>query len=193
MNPNIGYLVLMFSGMLTFLAILSPGSGVLEAAALAGLILTGIMANNLEVNFWAIVLLLTSTLPFYLVVWKRWQRAFLALSIVLFLLGAAYFFQGNGWVPAAELTLVGTISVLGGLALWIVSTKIIDTLQTRPLQDLDSLLGKVGDARTEIHHEGSVYVAGEMWSAHSRHPIPKGRQVRVIKRDGFIVEVEEVK
>ena len=56
-----------------------------------------------------------------------------------------------------------------------------------------ALVGQVGEAKTRIHEEGSVQVAGELWSAGSKSPIPAGRQVKVTARDGFILEVESEK
>ena len=50
-----------------------------------------------------------------------------------------------------------------------------------------------GITRTVIHHEGAVYVGGEEWSAHSKKPIPANTHVKVISKQGFVLEVEEIK
>jgi len=47
-----------------------------------------------------------------------------------------------------------------------------------------------GDARTSIDPIGSVYVDGEMWSARAEHPIPEGTAVRVISREGLMLNVK---
>ena len=51
-------------------------------------------------------------------------------------------------------------------------------------------MGKIGEARTAIHQEGSVLIDSELWSARSQESIPAGEHVRVVKRDGFTLEVE---
>jgi membrane-bound ClpP family serine protease len=61
---------------------------------------------------------------------------------------------------------------------------------SRPRHDLASLIGAVGEARSEVHDEGSVQVSGELWSARSETAIPDGAPVRVTGRDGFILIVE---
>jgi membrane-bound ClpP family serine protease len=61
-----------------------------------------------------------------------------------------------------------------------------------PSHDLESIVGAEGEAKSDIHHDGSVQVMGELWTARSSHPIPDGSTVRVTKRDGFILEVIEV-
>jgi membrane-bound ClpP family serine protease len=44
-----------------------------------------------------------------------------------------------------------------------------------------------------VHEDGSVQVAGELWSARSEDPIPAGAQVRVLRREGFVLVVEKDK
>jgi len=50
-----------------------------------------------------------------------------------------------------------------------------------------------GIAHTNIFQEGSVYINGEEWSAWSRNPIPVETRVRIIGRQGLVLEVEAVK
>jgi membrane-bound serine protease (ClpP class) len=59
------------------------------------------------------------------------------------------------------------------------------------LHDLDGLVGQVGEARTNVNDEGSVQVAGELWSAKSDKAISAGSPIRVIRRDGFVLIVEK--
>jgi membrane-bound serine protease (ClpP class) len=63
---------------------------------------------------------------------------------------------------------------------------------SRPVYDLDTLVGQVGEAKSKVHADGSVYVAGEMWSARSDKNIPAGSHIRVAGREGFILVVEKV-
>jgi membrane-bound ClpP family serine protease len=62
----------------------------------------------------------------------------------------------------------------------------------RPAHDLEALVGAVGEAKTSIHDEGSVQVAGELWSAKSQQSIPEGTHIRVTGRDGFRLVVEKI-
>ncbi|MDP2778393.1 MAG: NfeD family protein, partial [Anaerolineales bacterium] len=63
-----------------------------------------------------------------------------------------------------------------------------------PSHDLQALVGLTGEARTKIRDEGSVYVAGEMWSAKSsdNKPISAGSPIRVVRREGFVLVVEKI-
>jgi len=75
--------------------------------------------------------------------------------------------------------------------LWIVVRKTVQAAGARPVHDLEALTGLLGEARSKIHEEGSVYVAGEMWSARSDKAIPAGSSIRVVRREGFILVVEK--
>jgi membrane-bound ClpP family serine protease len=75
--------------------------------------------------------------------------------------------------------------------LWIVVRKTVQAAGVRPAHDLDALTGLMGEAKSNIHDEGSVYVAGEMWSARSDNAIPEGTPIRVVRREGFILVVEK--
>jgi membrane-bound serine protease (ClpP class) len=63
-------------------------------------------------------------------------------------------------------------------------------MNKRPAHNWKDLVGKIGVAKTRIDKEGTVYINGENWSAYSQSPIPKNTKVRIINRDGFILEVE---
>ena len=95
-------------------------------------------------------------------------------------------------MPGAHPLLILAATILEGGYLWIATRKIIEAFLTLPVQDLQRLVGMLGEAKTEVSTEGSVQVDGELWSARSHAPIPTGSQVRVTGREGFILEVEAV-
>jgi membrane-bound ClpP family serine protease len=82
-------------------------------------------------------------------------------------------------------------SVLYAGFLWIAIQKTLQASHMRPLNDLSTLVGQIGEAKTRIHAEGSVQIAGELWSARSDKVIPNGSFVRVVAREGFILIVEK--
>jgi membrane-bound serine protease (ClpP class) len=67
----------------------------------------------------------------------------------------------------------------------------VEATSARPTHDLSGLIGQVGEARTRVNEEGSVFVDGELWSARSEQPIPAGSPIRVLRREGFILIVEK--
>jgi membrane-bound serine protease (ClpP class) len=84
------------------------------------------------------------------------------------------------------------VSILAGGSLWLASRKTVEAARIKPAHDLNALVGQVGEARTRIQNEGTVQVAGELWSARSDTPIAAGNPIRVVKREGFILVVEKI-
>ncbi len=192
-NPNVGYLVLMVSMLITLLAILSPGTGILEITALTMMMLCGWFVVQLPTQLWALLLMLLGFVPLILAAKFNWQPLYLASSIIISLIGAAFFFKGENWYPGAHPVLIIILSILDGSVFWYIARKTLEAHQQIPVQDLSQLIGAIGETRTNVHHEGTIFVNGELWSARSTSLIPNNRPVRVTGRDGLILLVEEIK
>jgi membrane-bound serine protease (ClpP class) len=192
LDPNIAYLLLLVGSMLGLLALVTPGTGVLELASVICLGLAGYAVTQLDVHWWALVLLIASIIPFIYATRKPKREAYLAFSILGLVIGSAYLFTSDKgwWLPGVNLFMVLLASVIYAGFLWIAIRKSVQAISAPPTHDLAALVGQVGEAKTFIHKDGSVQVAGELWSARSKSPIPAGRQVKVVARDGFILEVE---
>ena len=116
---------------------------------------------------------------------------FLILSILLLIAGSVFMFPraaGQGVNPIVA----ALASILLAGFLWIAAQKSVEASSARPTHDLAGLVGQIGEAKTKVHEEGSVQVAGELWSARSEKPIPTGSPVRVVQREGFILLVEQM-
>ena len=64
LEPNIAYLILLGGILLSLMAIVTPGTGLFEVGAFFCLALAGYAVYNLSFNWWAIVLLVLSVVPF---------------------------------------------------------------------------------------------------------------------------------
>jgi membrane-bound serine protease (ClpP class) len=193
LDPNVAYLFLAGGVLLAGLAVLAPGSGILEITALLALTLAGYAALNLPINYWALIVLALGVVAFILSVRLSKSLVLLGISIALLVVGSAYLFAGvPWWVPAVNPFLALVVSGLVATFFWIAATKYLEVERKRPVHDLKSLIGQIGDAKTEVYGQGSVQVAGEMWSARSRDLIPAGSTVRVTAREGFVLIVEQV-
>ncbi|MBI3163167.1 MAG: hypothetical protein HYZ24_00675 [Chloroflexi bacterium] len=193
LDPNIAYLILLGGILFGLLAIVTPGTGLLEAGAFICIVLAGYAVYNLSVNWWALLLLVASVAPFVYAVRKPKREVYLGLSILLLVVGSVFLFAVDGWKPAVNPALAFLSSGLMAVFIWIVVRKSVQAASARPSHDLEALVGQLGEARTAIHDEGSVYAGGELWSAKSGSNIPAGSHVRVIRREGFVLVVEKEK
>ena len=81
-NPNVAYILLVLGSVLTLLAIVTPGSGLLEVGAFFCFVLPVYAAIQNGLNWWALVILLLSILPFVYAIRKPKREWALAISIL---------------------------------------------------------------------------------------------------------------
>ncbi len=189
-DPNIAYLLLIVGSVLLLLAIVTPGTGLLEIGASFLLIIAGYATYHIGFNLWALIVLVLALIPFVYAILRPKREWALAVSILCLIVGSLYLFPGTGFWPAVNPVLAVVISVLSAGFLWMVVRKGVQVHRGLPMQDLEKLTGQIGEAKTQIHDEGSVQVASELWSARSEKSIPAGSRVRIIGREGFVLIVE---
>ena len=193
LNPNLIYMALVAGFMFAVMALLTPGTGIFEILALVSLIYAGYGIINSTVNYWALLLILAAAILFILSVRRRGQRIFLTLSILALLTGSLFLFRSEQWwQPSVNPFLALIISGLSGTFLWVVTTKVMEAREAAPSHDLGSIIGSIGEAKSTIHTEGSVYANGELWTARSDQRILEGTRVRIVGREGFILDVEAI-
>lgn len=193
LNPNVAYLLLTAGLFFTILAMLSPGTGILEILGLIMLILAGYSMYNLPINWWAMLVLLVGFVLFFLAIRRPKNFVYLAASIAALVVGSAFLFRSEDWwLPAVNPFLALAVSLFLGGFFWVATRKILEAESARPTHDLEALIGEEGVAKSDIHDEGSVQVSGELWTASSKEPISEGTLIRVVTRDGFVLVVEAV-
>jgi membrane-bound serine protease (ClpP class) len=163
----------------------------IEIGALFCIALAGYAIYQLPFNWWALILMGLSILPFFYAIQKPKREPFLALSIALLVLGSIFLFPRTVVQEGVNPFLAIIASTLVTGFLWIAVRKSVEATSMRPSHDLEGLVGQIGEARTRVNAEGSVLVAGELWSARSDTPIPAGSSIRVLRREGFILIVEK--
>jgi membrane-bound serine protease (ClpP class) len=192
LDPNIAYLILLIGIMFGLMALVTPGTGFFEIGAFFCLVLAGYAVSQLSFNWWAIVILALSIVPFIYSIQKPERGIYLGVSILLLVAGSVFLFAHDGWRPAVNPLVALVASGSFAAFLWLAVRKSIQAISARPSHDVDAVIGMIGEARTKVHTEGSVYVAGEMWSAKSEKSIPSGSAVRVVRREGFVLVVEKI-
>jgi membrane-bound serine protease (ClpP class) len=189
-DPNIAYLLLVVGSVMLLLAIVTPGTGLLEIGAIFLLFMAGYSIYHLGFNVWALILLGLALVPFIYAIQKPRREWALALSILGVVAGSLYLFPSDGFLPAVNPILAILVSLVVAGFLWLVTRKAVAIFHTHPLQDLKSLIGQFGQTKTEVFEVGSVQVASELWSARSEKPIPAGSRIRIVSIEGFTLVVE---
>jgi len=193
LNPNVAYVLLVIGSTLLMMALVTPGTHILEGGAILLLVAAGAIVYRIGFTWWALVVLVVSLVPFVYATRKPRRELFLAVSLVGAIVGSVYLFPTKGFVPSVHPVLAVIVALASTAFVWMVVRKGIQAHDARPLQDLEKLIGQTGVAKTEVRESGTVQVASELWSARSEKPIRAGSWIQVVKRDGFTLLVEEKK
>jgi len=192
LDPNVAYFLLVFGFLFAVLALFTPGTGILEIGAIFALLLAGYSMLSLPINIWALGILILGVFPFLIALKRSHQYWYLVLTIAALVVGTVFMFRTEDGKAAIDPLLAVIVSSVVILVLWVIGRRGIEAISQQPVHDLDRLLGLTGMAGTDIHHEGSLLIGGEEWTAQSKTPIPVGTEVRVVSRAGLVLQVEPV-
>jgi membrane-bound serine protease (ClpP class) len=190
---NLLYLSLVAGLWLAAWAIVTPGTGVLEALAVAVLALAGMGMTVVPINAWAMGFIAAGMVLFLLSVWRKWTGVWLGLSALALSLGSVFLFRLAGGGAAVHPLLAIVVSLLTVGFFWLSLSKALEAYRIKLAHDLETLIGQLGEVKTIIDPIGSVYVAGELWTASAEKMIPVGTPVRIKDRDGLTLVVETAK
>jgi len=190
LNPNFAYLLLVTGAITLMMAILTPGTHLLEGGAVLLLGGAGYEIYRLGFNLWALIVLLASLVPFVYAIRSSRRQVLLGVSLLGFIIGSVYLYPSKGLIPAVNPLLAIVVSVLSAGFIWFVTGRVLLAHRAPALQDLGALIGRTGQAKTQVQQEGVVQVAGELWSARSDKAIPADSWVRVVGREGFTLVVQ---
>ena len=190
-DPNLIVLFMSLGVLGITIEILNPGlifPGTIGAISLV----IGLFGLQVLPVSWAGVALVLLGFAFFA------AEAFVASHGALTLAGAAAFVVGalllfdpagdfydvSVWVAVA---IAGTLAVVLGFAL----TKVVALRRTTPQTGVEEMLGERAVVRVPLDPEGSVFVHGELWRAHTDEgPIAAGEQVRIDGiGEGLVLEV----
>jgi membrane-bound ClpP family serine protease len=189
LDPNVAYVILIGGLLLAILALFSPGTGIIEIGALFLLVVAGFGIAQFNINWWALLILAVGVFPFLLALRRSRQYIYLAIALAALVIGSVFLIVDSSGAPAVNPFLAGMLSMAVSIFVWFGSRSVLKALDL-PVASLNDLIGKEGEARTDIFARGTVEIEGEEWSGRSRTFIPAGSRVRVLTRDGLTLLVE---
>jgi membrane-bound ClpP family serine protease len=193
LDPNIAYVTLVVGLVLAVLAVIAPGTGLLEVGALVFIGMAVYSMINIPVNIWALVILFLGTVPLALAIKHPTQKRYMIITLAILVLSTYFTFKTPQGAPAVNILLAAITSIITVTLLWVVGRKSLETLRMQSNQEKRNPVGKIGDSKTDVFKDGTVYVEGEDWSARSQEKIAAGKKVKVIRQEGLILEVKEIK
>ena len=180
-HPNIAYMLLMLGVLGIFFEISQPG--VIFPGAIGGLalLLSFLGFQTLPINYVGVLLILLAIILFILEV-KIVSYGMLSVGgLVAMTMGSLILIESSEpYLQISKGVIFGTVSVTGGFFL-LVLYFVVRTQRRQFFSGKEAMVGEQGEAVTEIHPHGKVFVHGEYWNASSEEPVAKGEKVQVVR------------
>ena len=193
-DPNLAFLLLVLGALALFWEFHAPGMfvpGILGVLLLS----TGAYGLSQDSPNWYGLTLMAVAVLLLTIEFKYYTHMISGVAgTMLLAFGAIVILQGPRRVSPS---LAIAASVAFGLITIFLGLMGMRARKTRHATGLESLIGEVGVARTEIHPNavapfGTVFVHGEYWQARANGMIAPGERVRVERVQDLIVYVEVV-
>jgi len=189
-NPNFVFLLLTIGVQAILIELSHPGGWVAGFVGVVCLALGGYGLGVLPVNWFGAVFLVLAFALFVLDLKAPTHGALTLAGVVSFIAGGLVLFNSPGTPSFQHVSVplvVGAGVVMAGVFLLIL--RLVWQARRRPVEvGPQALIGRMGEARTDLKPTGSVQVAGELWSAEiepGETPVPAGSPVQVLAVRGL--------
>jgi membrane-bound serine protease (ClpP class) len=190
-SPAMAYLLLVVGLALLVFEFFTVGVGLASLAGAACLAGAFFGFSHLPVAWWAVALILLSAFGFAVDVQAGNLGFWTGVGVIGLLAGSLGLSRGSPlldltWWQVALGVLSQTVFMLSGM------TVAVRNRFSLPTVGRDSMIGEVGEARTDLDPDGVVVVRGAPWRArtHRGRPVTRGGPVRVVAVDQLVLEVE---
>ncbi len=203
-NPSVTYLLLAVAVWALIAEFSAPGISVPGVIGLICLVLFGVSASIIPINWAGAVLILASIVFFIADVQTPTQGVFTVGGIATFVFGSLLLFrplrsyppitmpQPQAWQVPVWLMVV-VIGVTAGIFGLAVRLGVL-AQRAKPIIGDKALVGAVGRVTSVHGHLATVQVRGELWSARpleGEPPLQEGDSVEVVSLDGLTLNVRK--
>jgi membrane-bound serine protease (ClpP class) len=191
-NPNIAYILMILGFYGLYFEFANPGAIFPGVAGAICLILAFYALQTLPINYAGLMLIILGVGLFI-------AEAFITSHGVLGFGGAIAMAIGSVMLvestsPYLRISWSVIVPVVALSALLFIITVSLAVRVHREKADTgkEGMLGLEGEAKTDIHTGGQVFVRGEYWNAWSDGPVQKGDRVKVEAVEGLKLKVRKI-
>ena len=193
MDPNVAFIIFAIGMLALYVEFNHPGAVAPGVVGFICILLALFALNILPTRFAALALIVGAFVLFALEA-KFQSHGVLAVGgIALMVLGAMLLVDGP--IPEMRVKLVTALAVsipLGAITVFLM-TIALRARRSKVVTGEQGLVGAIGIVRSPLAPQGKVFVNGELWDAYSVLPLAMGEQVRVVRVEGLVLEVESLR
>ncbi len=170
----------------------NPGAIVPGVVGVICLLLAAYALQVIPVNYAGLALIF---IGIALMVAEAFAPSFGALGIggvAAFVFGSIMMFDTG--IPGFGVSLtfvIGVAILFAVLIIWLIGY-LLKLRRRGAVSGRESIVGGIGTAMEDFTGEGTIWLEGESWQAHSKTPISKDQEVVVRAMDGLLLEIEPV-
>ena len=190
-DPNIAYILMLVGLAGIYFEFTNPGAILPGVIGGISLILAFFAMQTLPVNFAGVLLILFGVLLFIAEI-KVISHGLLTVGgITSLFLGSLMLF--NSPDPALRVSfkvLIPSVAIISLFFAAVIALVVKAQMQNQ-YTGSEGMAGEIGEAMTDVHDDGRVFIKGEHWHAFSDKKIEKGKKIKVVKVEGLKLKIEE--
>ena len=191
-NPNIAYILMMLGIYGLIFELSNPGAILPGVVGGICLILAFFGLQTLSVNYSGLLLIAFAVILFIAELKTPTHGILTVGGIISLTLGSLMLFESpEPFLRVSWKVIIATVSFTTLFFILAVGMG-LRARKKEVFSGSESLLGKIGEARTDIKGKGTVFLMGEHWNAESDLPISKGDKVNVISTDRSVLKVSKI-
>jgi membrane-bound serine protease (ClpP class) len=196
-DPNIVFLLLAIGVQALLIELTHPGAWVPGFIGVVSLALAAYGLGILPVNWFGLVFIVAAFVLFILDIKTPTHGALTVTGVVSFIVGALVLFNSSG-TPQFQRVSIPLVIFVGGFigAIFAFILGYALRAQRRPvITGQESLIGRIGIARSDLNPVGQVQAGSELWTAELAEgsgQIRKGDRVEVLAVDGLRLKVRKM-
>ncbi|MBI4844280.1 MAG: nodulation protein NfeD [Nitrospirae bacterium] len=190
-DPSVAYILMMLGFYGIFFEMTNPGALFPGIFGAISLILAFYSFQTLPVNYAGILLILLAIILFLLEI-KITSYGMLTIGgIISMLIGSIMLFETASPLFRLSMKVILPSVIITALFFSLTISLALKAYKRKPVTGKEEMVGSEGEARTDIHQKGQVFIHGELWGAWSDEPISKGERVMVDKVEDLKLKVRK--
>jgi membrane-bound serine protease (ClpP class) len=191
-NPNIAYILMILGFYGLYFELSTPGAIFPGVAGAICLVLAFYALHTLPINYAGLLLIVLGISLFIAEAFITSHGILGIGGTISMLLGSVMLIDSASPYLRISWAVIVPVVALSTLLFIITLTLAVRVHREKTDTGREGMIGLEGEAKTDIHANGQVFVRGEYWNAWSNEPIKVGDRIRVESITGLRLKVTKI-